>query len=399
MKPLQHILIFTKEYHHPRISATGGTGVFYRNLAEKLVERGYQVSVFGSHKEPVSFVENGIRFRFVKDYFKKYPFTELLRSISGKHSAFTRFHNKCYKDEKKYLAHQLKNFLHEDNLAPDIIETHDWDGISLFLDDLKIPYVVRFHGSWTVLQKFFGYRVGHGRTSCEQAALPKSKNNIVISEFSRKINEELFQISDARLIYNGINTVFWAPQLNEHILPGSVFYLGEVKEKKGAFTAVKAFITLKQLCPQATLHFIGNAGNLENPLREIAGPAFAKDLIFYGRRRATDIKQLISRAEILFFPSQGENFSLSLLEAMAMGKAVICSEIPAFEEVIVDGKNGMLATTADDFSVKAALLLSRPDLRTEMANNARKTVTRRFNIDHMVDETVHYYQEIYERPQ
>src|SRR5690606_41915121 len=101
MSSLRHILIFTKEFHHPRISATGGTGVFYSNLAKSLAEKGYEVSVFGSHREAVSFRENNIRIKFVRDYFKRKRLTELLRSVSGKSSLFSSFHSQLYVKEKK----------------------------------------------------------------------------------------------------------------------------------------------------------------------------------------------------------------------------------------------------------------------------------------------------------
>ncbi len=399
MRSLGHILIFTKEYLHPRISVTGGTGVFYKNLAEKLTERGYQVSVFGSHKKAVSFQENNIRFKFVKDYFNKNILTELLRSLSGKHSIFSGFHNRLYIKEKRYLITGLKLFIDELEDTPDIIESHDWDGISLFLNELNIPYVVRFHGSWTVLQKYFGYNVGYGRVSCEKLALPKSNNNIAVSEFSRAVNEELFQIKNTKIIYNGIDTDYWKPYPKSDFIPCSIFYFGEVKEEKGATIALQAFLRLRKEIPQATLHFIGHAGKFEQHLRSFAGEDIENSIKFYGRQKGENIKRLIGQAQIMLFPSKGENFSLSLLEAMAMEKAVICSAIPAFEEIITDGYNGMLANSPEVFAEKALVLFRQNELRTEMARMARKTVKQRFDTDHMVNQTLLYYQEIYERPQ
>lgn len=398
-KELNRILIFTKEYHHPKISVTGGTGVFYKNLAHALTERGFQVTIFGSNRTAVDFSENGIRFKFVQEYFKKYPLKEFLRSFSGKVKLLENFHFKIYTSEKRYLEKKLLDFIHSEKVKPQIIETHDWEGISQALLKCGIPYIVRFHGSWKVLGQYFGYGFAKGKVYCEDQALPISENNIVISQYSEKINKELFNIPTPRLIYNGTNCNLWIRDHSVKEIPYSIFFYGEVKEKKGAYVALGAFLKLQKSYPDCTLHFIGYAGKNEDILKRMAGSENQKNIFFYGRKNHEEARRLLSAATIVFFPSKGENFSLSLLEVMSLGKPVICSAIPSFQEIISEGQTGMIAQNADVFATKASLLFENKVMRDKISAEARTLITDHFSINKMVDKTIAYYKEIYERHQ
>lgn len=398
MKPLNHILIVTKEYRHEKISSSGGTGVFYRNLAERLSKMGYRITVFGSSKKALDFEEEGIRYRFVPDYFKKNKIREMLRSLTGKLGFLEKRHFQFYLDEKKYLVMELKKFLKEENLTPQIIETHDWDGISLYLEELNIPYCIRCHGSWTVLEKYFGYKnVSKGRIYCEKLAFEKSKNNIVISQFSKKINEETFGIENPYLIYNGIDAAFFSLDHEVEVLPNSIFYLGNVSVEKGADTALRIFKNIKQKIPGASLHFIGNSNGYEKRLGEFLGEGKHEEVYFYGQQEPQKIVELLSQASLVIFPSKGETFGLSLLEAMALGKAVICSEIEVFREIINNEENGLIAVNEGDFVKKIIGLLQNDKQRQNLGAEARKTVVEKFRIEKMITETLKYYQDIYEK--
>ncbi len=361
-----------------------------------MVRRGYRVTVFGTSKHPIEFSENGIDFKFVKEYFKKYKVKDLLRSITGKISFLSEAHLQFFVDEKKYMVDELNAFLHDKNIKPDVIETHDWEGVSLFLDQLNVPYVVRCHGSWTVLEGEFGYQnVAVGKKYCEKLAFQKSKNNIVISEFSKKINIKYFDINSPCLIYNGIDTQFFKPDIDTGKLPGSVFYFGNTSTEKGADTALKAFKKIREAISYATLHFVGNPQEFPSRLSEFLDEKDQPFVVFHGQKRAYEIKELLAKAELLLFPSKGENFSLSLLEAMGMAKVVVCNAIPAFTEIIKNGENGFVANNEEGFAATAIQLLQDTELLDAIGQRARKTVVKHFDVNTMINETIKYYKEIH----
>ena len=96
-----NILLFTKEYNHNKVGKSGGTGVFYRNLALQLRSRNHKVFVFGSSNKVVNFNEDGIEHFFIKHYFKNYKIAELFRSMVGKLKFMEKFQTKFYESENR----------------------------------------------------------------------------------------------------------------------------------------------------------------------------------------------------------------------------------------------------------------------------------------------------------
>lgn len=394
MKEIKNVLIVTREYQSSRTPKVGGTGVFYKNLCAELVKRGISVHVFLISKHAFDIEENGIKIHSVKDIFKANPLLELLRSATGKVKALEKIHFKTYLSEKKIISDKISAWIRKNNLHFDIAETHDFAGLALSIPK-EIPYVIRCHGSWSVLEKYFGYKKVHkGRIFCEKEAFKSSKNVIVISKYNESINESLFGIKNPKLIYNGIDEKFYKPSGNTEVIRQSVFYLGNVSYEKGAETLINAFIELKKIYPAASLHFIGKPNHYPDYIAEnIQDPETRDSIHFYGNKLGVEIVELIGKAEVVCFPSKGENFSLSLLEVMAMQKPVVCSAIDSFKEIIEEPVNGLIAGE-DHFPEKISLTFEDDELRNRISLNARKLIESKFGIDKMVDETLNYYNGI-----
>lgn len=394
MKEIKNVLIVTREYKCSQTPKVGGTGVFYKNLCSELVKKGIKVHVFLISKHAFDIEEDGVIIHSIRDIFKANPILELLRSFSGKVKALEKIHFNTYLSEKKIIAGKISSWIKKNNLHFDIAETHDFDGMALSIPK-EIPYVIRCHGSWSVLEKYFGYKKVHkGRIFCEKEAFKKSKNIITISRYNETINKSLFAIRDPKLIYNGIDEKFYKPVENAEIIRQSVFFLGNVSFEKGAETLITAFTKLKKDYPEASLHFIGKPNHYPGYIAEhIYDPETRDSIHFYGNKSGAEIVDLISKAEAVCFPSKGENFSLSLLEVMAMQKAVVCSSIDSFKEIIQDAGNGLIADE-ENFHEKISLIFKDAELRNRISLNARKLVELKFGIDKMVTETVHYYEEV-----
>ncbi|MGK6343902.1 glycosyltransferase family 4 protein [Chryseobacterium sp. DT-3] len=397
MKEIKNVLIVTREYKASRTPKVGGTGVFYRNLCTELVKRGISVHVFLISKYVFDIEEDGVKIHSIKDIFKANPLLELIRSFTGKLKILEQIHFKTYLSEKKNISDQINAWIRKNSLDFDIAETHDFDGLALSIPK-KIPYVIRCHGSWSVLEKYFGYKKVHkGRVFCEKEAFKSSENIITISRYNETINKTLFGIKDPKLIYNGIDETFYKPAENIEIIPKSVFFLGNVSFEKGAETLINSFIKLKKNHPEASLHFIGKPNHYPAYIIEnIPDMETRNSVHFYGNKPSAEIVELISQAEVVCFPSKGENFSLSLLEVMAMQKPVVCSAIDSFKEIIEEPVNGLIAEEGN-FHEKISLIFEDDELRERISVNARKLIESKFGIDMMVNETISYYTEIIEK--
>ena len=63
---MKTILIFTREYAHPKLSAAGGTGSFYKKYVTALLERGYKVIVFGDNNVDLNERQDNLHLHFTK---------------------------------------------------------------------------------------------------------------------------------------------------------------------------------------------------------------------------------------------------------------------------------------------------------------------------------------------
>jgi len=96
------------------------------------------------------------------------------------------------------------------------------------------------------------------------------------------------------------------------------------------------------------------------------------------------LKDLIAKAKFVVLPlidilyAHGQ---MTLLQSMAMGKAVIVTKVPSTVDYIVDGENGLLVNVYDseDMRNKIEFLLNNPQEINRLGRNARKSVEEEFN--------------------
>jgi glycosyltransferase involved in cell wall biosynthesis len=369
-----NILFLTREYKHQNLPTAGGTGNFVANISKELVKKGHKVYVLGISKKNIDFEDFGVQVKFIKSLFKKNLIYNLLRSVSGKISFLEKFHFYIHKLEKKEIAKQLYKFIDTNNLEIDIIETHDFDGISLYLDD-RIPYVIRCHGSFAILKKYFGFKAEKGRIYCENEAFKKATNIIAISEFSIKANTELFGVSKFELIYNGIDTDKFILNKHSKIIQKSIFFFGNITIEKGADVLISIFMKILEIEPEASLHYLGKETIYKEDLLKIIKKQNIKAKVnFYGIQQHPEAIKILSQAHIVIFPSKGETFGLALCEAMSLSKPIICSNIDSFKEIIQNKQNGYICQTESEYVKDTIYLLNNPDLCTSIGENARQTI-------------------------
>lgn len=141
------------------------------------------------------------------------------------------------------------------------------------------------------------------------------------------------------------------------------------------------------------LLLVGRIGKKEKIIGQIQ-TEFLRRVILPGLR--TDIPLLLSIMDIFVFPSTVEAFGNSLIEAMAMAKPVLVSDIPSFREFMTDGVDGIFFKSADSENLLNRLshLIDNPEKWQILGYNARKTVLGKFLPDRMLDETENIYLDL-----
>ncbi len=102
-------------------------------------------------------------------------------------------------------------------------------------------------------------------------------------------------------------------------------------------------------------------------------------LTFAGYR--SDIPELMASFDVLAFPSHAESFGVVLIEAMAMGKAVVSTDCDGVLDIVVDGETGIMVPARDGPALGRGLerLLRNRELRMGMGVAGRKRVELLFD--------------------
>ena len=96
-----------------------------------------------------------------------------------------------------------------------------------------------------------------------------------------------------------------------------------------------------------------------------------------------DVPDLLAAADIFVFPSLSEGLGGAVIEAMAMGLPIVCSDIAALRDVTDDGRSALLVPPRDPVALADAIarMIRTPQLATSLAEHGRQRFKERFTID------------------
>lgn len=173
-----------------------------------------------------------------------------------------------------------------------------------------------------------------------------------------------------------------------------VGYVGRLAKQKRVDVLVWAMQLLRQLTGNV-YHVVVGDGPQRSYLEGLAKHFTCDDVTrFIGHR--DEAARLLPCFDVLWLASDFEGQSNSLLEAMAAGRPVIASDIPANRELIDDGRTGYLVRQGDSvaFAQYADRLLADPVLAARLGSAARDEVVERHSTRAMVQAYAALYDEV-----
>jgi glycosyltransferase involved in cell wall biosynthesis len=188
-----------------------------------------------------------------------------------------------------------------------------------------------------------------------------------------------------------------------------ILMLGGVSIIKGTLPLVQAMSSICESLPDAQLLIAGPVPTLLSGLRGSLSQLqsyYRRILIFIsehdladhvhllGVRR--DVPQLIAAANLVAFPSVVPHFARPILEAGAMSKPVVASDLEGPNEMTQQGENGLLVPPNDSTALAEALVtvLEHPNLADEMGRIGREQACERYDAEQNVRETLAIYEEL-----
>jgi len=132
------------------------------------------------------------------------------------------------------------------------------------------------------------------------------------------------------------------------------------------------------------------AGLEKSELRKLELPNY---IVWEGYRK--DIRAVLIDADIVCLPSYREGLPKSLIEAMAIGRPIVTTDVPGCRECVEENYNGFLVPSQNSIELARALevLLLSSELRLEMGKNSRKKMLKELSLDKVISDTVAFYKE------
>lgn len=112
-----------------------------------------------------------------------------------------------------------------------------------------------------------------------------------------------------------------------------------------------------------------------------------------------DVRPFIRDADVVLLPSYREGLPRSLLEAAAMGRALVATNVPGCRDVVQDQYNGLLVPVANVDSLAQAMerLIERPEDVAVFGGRARKRAEEQFDERVVIEQTLAAYAEVLNR--
>lgn len=232
--------------------------------------------------------------------------------------------------------------------------------------------VVSIHGLDWQRTKWPGFARGALRLA-ERAIVCSADRITVVSEqlkayFRTKYHVEVECIPNGAQLRqsDSIDTQSVAPELKFD--SRYVLFASRLVKEKGAHELIAAFQSVKT---EAYLVIAGGGRYDREYMDSLRSIDETGRVVFVGHREGGDLDALFMNAYVYCLPSHIEGLSLSLLEAIGFGKAVLVSDIPENIEVIGDAGVSFSVGEVGDLANKLQLLLSDDIEVTRLAARAR----------------------------
>lgn len=374
-----HIVFITSEY--PTLKPKhGGIGTFVSTIAKELNKKGINVTVLGLYhiESEIEIDDNNVK----------------IIGIPFSHWKFAKFIQNYRRVLKK--IHELNNTHHID-----IIEGAE-STFAFFPRKTSYKKIIRMHGGHLFFADTLGNKTSFWKTYQEKKSFEKAEGIIAVSGFVGSKTMKLLGLNKQyQIIYNPINLENFTIKNNPNKVSNSLLFIGTLTEKKGISQLLEAIPLVMEKFNDVTLTIIGRDTTIENGtsyqsfLESMIPNDFRKCITFVGNIEFDKISQYLEKTEIAIYPSHSESFGLTVIEALAMEKPVIVSDIDVFKEIVDDkcvrffeSKNSI------DLANQIQWMLENKEKAFKLGKQGFHKVKNTYTIDKLIIENITFYHNI-----
>ena len=221
---------------------------------------------------------------------------------------------------------------------------------------------------------------------------------VAISKTVKRKNAQIYRIpvSKVSLIYNAIDTkkIARVPQ-KAHVNSICIGSVGKLNRQKGFDILLKAFSMVNNVFPQVILEIVGD-GPLEKELKAYAIGLGIRDKVrFLGLLNNRAVLDKIGEWSVFVLASRWEGFGIVLLEAMAMEKPIVATDVEGIPEVVKDGETGFLCSKDDAKEISERILwfLQNESEAIEFGKRGRQRLDSLFSMDVVMEKLCLLYEQ------
>lgn len=282
----------------------------------------------------------------------------------------------------------------------DIIHCHTSKGgfIGRFAARLAGSKIIVYSPHGDVFKGYFNNLVTNIFVMLERFAAPFTDNIITLSKkgAERFLEHGIGTRQQLKHIYNGIDIISYkrtkttrAEKRIELGLGKDDFVcatVGRLVPVKGHQYLIEAIKKVVNKIPSAKFLFIGDGELMPDLLAQTKSLGLCKNILFLGAR--SDIAEILNCIDIFLLPSLNEGFGIVLVEAMAMKKPVIATNVGGVPEIVVNETTGILLSPKDPEAFSSAIirLYDTPEISMKMGLAGYNRARRLFDITTTVTE-------------
>jgi glycosyltransferase involved in cell wall biosynthesis len=363
-------------------SGYGGTAVALHHLIKHLDRKAFQPFVFvygvGSKIEEIK--KKGVSVRVLRNY---YPIPQIKTADSSWKNLietpcfYANFFSTCIINGIKISRIIKKENISLVHLNNGIID--NFEGlVAAMLCGVPCISHVRGTEPLTKLERMFGWRI---------------KKMITLNSTMHELYSSVFGADKSCIIFEGVDLdsfehVDRGKIRREFQIPNDLFLVGTVARliaRKGISEFIRAAAQVIRVNPKVVFFVIGDdplsSASVVNKFRQLAMDlGVAERIVFTGWR--DDVIDLMSGLDLVVQVSiLPEGMSLVPIEAMALGKPVIASNVPGYTDTVEDGMTGFIVPPGDvEALTKKILEFSMDGDLERLGANGRQKVLRQFDV-------------------
>ena len=199
-----------------------------------------------------------------------------------------------------------------------------------------------------------------------------------------------------RVLYNFVDPEDF-PQVTRRQPPDSIVYFGRIERSKGIETLLKAFLAVPEKEREGVKLRFAGGGSFVGALKALIAEAGDPSVEFVGFLNGEETGAFFETALCsVLTPFVYENCSMSVLESLSRGVAVIGSDMGGLPEIIRDRVDGWIVPPEDQNALSGVIrsILNDPQKAIAMGLKGREKITREFDPASHCDALIGHFNEV-----